>query len=71
MSIKTTHTENMKTCGASFVDAIQNGNSLKPNCDYSAEFTSTYADTYWHYNVGEQFNLEWIGENAYYIANLF
>lgn len=35
MNFETTHVENMKVCGASFVDAIMDGDSLMPACEYS------------------------------------
>jgi hypothetical protein len=63
----------MKVCGASFVDAIMNGDSLMPECDYSDEYEQSYSDAYWHYNVGQEIPglEEWVGKHAYYIKQLF
>ena len=58
-----THTENMKTCGASFVNTLLNGGSLMPVCSYNTEFESSYADESWLYNVGALIanNAAWYG----------
>ena len=52
MNFYTTHTENAKVCGASLLDVVLDGDSAMPTCGYSANYETSYADTYWLYNAG-------------------
>lgn len=53
LALHTQHVENMKTCGASFVNAIEDGDSLAPKCEYNAESTSVYEDRFWGIDLGK------------------
>jgi hypothetical protein len=73
LNFKTSHIENMKVCHSSFVDAIMNGDSLKPVCEYTDEYESTYDDAYWFYNAGSKIEglEDYVGKHAYFIKMLF
>lgn len=74
LDIATSHSENAKVCGASFVNAAMGEDTdLMPECDYSDEFESTYDDDFWSFNTGDYLYADqsWEGYYEYFTATLF
>ena len=71
----TTITENIKTCGASFVDTVTNANTeyLKPTCAYDPKTITKYDDAYWLYEpLAKMDSLKnWYGSAKWWNSNFY
>ena len=59
----TTYTENVKTCGGSFVDTVTTGNpdNLKPTCAYDPATETNYEDSHWKWEPLADQGYSWYG----------
>lgn len=67
----TTYTENVKTCGASFVDAAvaMDASTLAPTCAYDKNTETNYEDSYWKYEPLA--SNSWYGDAQFWTKNIF
>lgn len=66
LEVKTKHIENVKTCGASFVDGAKDSNKMNPSCEYNADNEVKYADSVWKYDVGKLMDHSWYGVQSWF-----